>query len=292
MTRTLDIAALRSMVAIAENGGFHRAAGALRISQSAVSQHVRRLERIIGRPLLERHGRGMRFTSDGEAALTEARRVLAAHDEALTRLGLAETGRPGYLIGSTEHAAEGLLPVISRSVRAEFPGHAVRFRLDRSGPLHEAVDRGTVDAAVFIGDPGHPRSVRAGEVRLSWFAAPDRRTPDPAAPVPLVALDGPCVLRERALAALDGAGRTVTVVAEAAQFTGVLSAVRAGLGIALFADHGPLPAGLVRVRDLPTVPPERLYLRHRPGAPEELTRVLHSALAVLSRPGHPEAAAR
>ncbi|MER7842447.1 LysR family transcriptional regulator [Kitasatospora sp. NPDC096077] len=284
MTRTLDIAALRSMVAIAENGGFHRAAEALKISQSAVSQHVRRLERIIGRPLVERQGRGMRFTGDGEAALTEARRVLAAHDEALSRLGLAETVRPTYLIGSTELAAEGLLPVISRSVLADCPGHTVRFRLDRSGALHEAIDRGTVDAAVFLGNPGHPRSVRAGGVRLSWFAAPDWRLPERGAPVPLVAVDGPCVLRERALAALGGAGRGVTVVAEAAQFTGVLSALRAGLGIALLADHGPPPTGLVRIRDLPPVPPEGLYLRYRPGAPGLLTRALRSALDSLSAP--------
>ncbi|GAA1934214.1 LysR family transcriptional regulator [Kitasatospora viridis] len=291
MTRTLDIAVLRSMVAIAENGGFHRAAGALDISQSAVSQHVRRLERIIGRPLVERHGRGIRFTSDGEVAVTEARRVLAAHDEALVRLGLAETDHPGYLIGTTEHAAEGLLPVISRTLGTECPGQAVRFRLDRSTALHEAIDRGTVDAAVFIGNPGHRQSVQAGEVRLSWFAAPEWRVPDRTAPIPLVAIDGPCVLRDRATAALEGAGRTVTVIAEAAQFTGVVSAVRAGLGISLLADHGPLPAGLVRIGELPEVPPERLYLRHRPGAPWPLTRALRTALDSLGLPDRADRAA-
>ena len=45
MGQVLDISALRSLVAVADCGGFHRAAAALRVSQSAVSQHVRRLER-------------------------------------------------------------------------------------------------------------------------------------------------------------------------------------------------------------------------------------------------------
>src|SRR5882724_4014787 len=67
MPATLDIGALRSLVAIADSGGFHRASTALRISQSAISQHVRKLEAVLGRPVVERHGRATRFTSDGEA---------------------------------------------------------------------------------------------------------------------------------------------------------------------------------------------------------------------------------
>ena len=53
MTRVLDIAPLRSFVAVADVGGFQRAADMLHLSQGAVSQHVRRLESAIGRPLVE-----------------------------------------------------------------------------------------------------------------------------------------------------------------------------------------------------------------------------------------------
>ena len=52
MEPVLDIVALRSLLAVADRGGFHRAAEALRISQPAVSQHVRRLENAFGRPLV------------------------------------------------------------------------------------------------------------------------------------------------------------------------------------------------------------------------------------------------
>ncbi|MFJ1754059.1 LysR family transcriptional regulator [Kitasatospora sp. NPDC088134] len=285
MTGTLDIGVLRSLAAIGDHGGFHRAAAALGISQSAVSQHVRRLERTLGRPLVERSGRGIRFTPAGELALTEARRVLAVHDEALVRLGVTEPAATGYLIGSTEHVAERVLPAITRTASTQLPGRTVRFRLDRGGRLHQALDEGALDAAVFIGDNGGRPGELAGGVPLSWFAAPEWDHPAPGTPVPLVAIDGPCVLRDRALSALRTGGRTVTVIAEAAQLVGVISAVRSGLGVALLADHGPPPPGLVRLRGLPAVPPEPLYLRYRAGAPRQLAGVLRTALDTLSGSG-------
>ena len=70
-------------MAVADCGGFQRAATHLHLSQGAVSQHVRRLEAAVGRPLVERHGRGSRFTRDGEQLLAQARRILALHDETL-----------------------------------------------------------------------------------------------------------------------------------------------------------------------------------------------------------------
>ena len=62
MPNELDITPLRSLIAVADTGGFHRAAAALQLSQSAVSQHIRRLERVLGRPLVEPDGR--RATAD------------------------------------------------------------------------------------------------------------------------------------------------------------------------------------------------------------------------------------
>ena len=49
MTRDLGIGPLRSFVAVADCGGFQRAATALHLTQGAVSQHVRRLESALGR---------------------------------------------------------------------------------------------------------------------------------------------------------------------------------------------------------------------------------------------------
>jgi molybdate transport repressor ModE-like protein len=58
MTKVLDIITLRSLIAVADAGGFHKAAADLRLSQSAVSQHIHRLERVLGRPVVEPRRQG------------------------------------------------------------------------------------------------------------------------------------------------------------------------------------------------------------------------------------------
>ncbi|WP_268951848.1 LysR family transcriptional regulator [Saccharopolyspora elongata] len=161
MSAVLDIVALRSVVAVADCGGFHRAAAALCLTQSAVSQHLRKLERVLDRKLVVREGRQAKFTASGELLLAEARRILDAHDEALRRLGAEE--RRTLVFGSTEHAADRLLPELATRMRAAFPAFEVRFRLDRTARLAEAVDRGSIDIALLIDQSVGGRSrARAG----------------------------------------------------------------------------------------------------------------------------------
>lgn len=131
MRRILDIAPLRSFVAVAECGGFQRAATSLHLSQAAVSQHVRRLESATERALIERQGRGSRLTPDGEHLLRQARRILAIHDETLHGFGM-ETEQT-VVIGSTEHAA---------ALEQSLPGYRIRFRIDRGTPCARGWTRG------------------------------------------------------------------------------------------------------------------------------------------------------
>lgn len=278
MSATLDIGALRSLVAIADSGGFHRASTALRISQSAISQHVRKLEGVLGRPVVERHGRATRFTSDGEALVAEARLILAVHDTALARLGAATPDTLTVTVGSTEHAADHLLPHLSRALAAHLPGAQVKFRLDRGAKLNTALDRAVIDVAIFIGDASTPDSEPAGVLPLSWFSAPDYRVPASSVPLPLVVIDEPCTIRRKALRTLADADRAATIVGESGYLAGVLNATRAGVGVALLANVGPAPEGLVRRHDLPVVKPEPLHIRCRRNATPGLAQITGAAV--------------
>src|ERR1700754_1493441 len=149
MTRNLGIVPLRSFVAVAECGGFQRAAASLHLTQGAVSQHVRRLEETLGRALVERHGRGSRFTADGEALLGHARRILGAHDETLRALGVEPDQT--LVVGSTEHAAAQLLPELASELTTAWREHRVRFRIDRGAQLRSRLADGSVDLALLIG---------------------------------------------------------------------------------------------------------------------------------------------
>jgi DNA-binding transcriptional LysR family regulator len=108
MTNSLDLEHLRTLVAIAECGGFSKAAAVRHISQPALSQHVRLLERGMKRKLFEKDGRVMRFTPAGERVLVEARKIIDVHD---TSLRLLQVDRADTIVvGSTEHAADQVLP--------------------------------------------------------------------------------------------------------------------------------------------------------------------------------------
>lgn len=74
---------LRAFVAAVEEGGLSAAARRLHMSQPALSQTISGLERQLGVKLLVRNSTGVRATEAGTALLTEARAVLARHDQAL-----------------------------------------------------------------------------------------------------------------------------------------------------------------------------------------------------------------
>ncbi|MER7393973.1 LysR family transcriptional regulator [Streptomyces sp. NPDC000151] len=282
MRPTLDIVALRSLVAVADYGGFHRAAGALALSQSAVSQHVRRLEKTLGAPVVERDGRRTRFTAHGTQLLEEARLILGAHDGAVRRL-LGEDGPAAatVVIGATEHGADQILPVLTEAVRAVRPGAEVRVRIDRSVRLTDAVERAEADLAVYVTEATAAAGTPVGALPLRWYAAPGW-TASAATSLPLVAINEPCVIRRRALTALAAHDIPATVVAEAGYLAGVLDAARAGLGVALLAvPGGQPPEGLVPRDDLPAVSPVPLSARPRRGADPSLIGTAIEAVRAL-----------
>ena len=282
MLRVLDVAPLRSFVAVADCGGFQRAANSLHLSQGAVSQHVRRLEAAVGRPLVERQGRGSRFTPDGDTLLRQARRILALHDETLRDFGIES--EQTLVIGSTEHAAAQLLPGLASSLTDALPDCRLRFRVDRGAQLREALANGRIDVAMLLGpsDDLHVRTV--GMLELTWYAAPGWTPPGGDEPIPLVAFDDPCALRSRALETLSAHGIPVEVNCEAAHLAGVQAAVRAGLGIGLMATLGQTPDGLVARDDLPVPEPITLSVWPKRGLPTDLTEEVADSLRRLLAP--------
>lgn len=281
MSNPLDIAPLRSLVAIADCGGFQRAASSLHLSQGAVSQHVRRLESAVGRPLVERHGRGSRFTTDGEQLLAQARRILALHDDTLR--GFQVEVEETITIGSTEHAAAQLLPVLAATLAVTAPGYRIRFRIDRGARLRERVATGSVDLALLLSAEGTPSEL-LGDLALAWYAAASWTRPTAPAPVPVVAFDNPCTLRTRALETLSAHGISATIGAEATQLAGAQAAVGAGLGVALMATLGHTPPGLVAFQDLPRPEPLQLFLCSRPGLQGTIAELAADAVRPLLQP--------
>ncbi|MEU5692103.1 LysR family transcriptional regulator [Actinosynnema sp. NPDC020468] len=275
MTNSLDLEHLRTLVAIAECGGFGKAAAVRHISQPALSQHVRLLERGLKRKLFERDGRNMRFTHEGERVLAEARRIIEVHDSSLRRLE-AKPSRT-IVVGSTEHSAGQILPELIRALQSAFPDCTTRFEIGRSTQLAEAVGKGVVDFAFVLDPSGQGPGHLVGRLPLVWYTARGWTQPTPGETWPLIAFEEPCGLRERALSILADEGRHVDVAAQSTTLEGVLAGVRAGLGVALLPSAGGRPSGLNVCGDLPDAGTTHLRMVARRGLDADVERTALAA---------------
>ncbi len=99
----MELRQLRYFTAVADEGGFGRAAERLHIVQSAVSQQISRLERELGVELFDRSARRVKVTPAGERLLLEARAVLDAADRTRRVAATLAAGEEGVLRLGTVH---------------------------------------------------------------------------------------------------------------------------------------------------------------------------------------------
>src|SRR5246127_3843641 len=81
----VELRHLRYFVAVADAGTFTHAAERMFIAQPTLSQQIRRLEEMIGTPLLQRRREGLRLTEAGAVLLEESRTVLSLVDHGVSR---------------------------------------------------------------------------------------------------------------------------------------------------------------------------------------------------------------
>jgi len=151
----VDAASLRIMKAIADTGSITGAAELLGYSQPALSQHVKRLERRVGVPMVERVGRRVR--------LTDAGRVLAHHAPAVTTALEAAAGELAALRGMRSarvrlvgfpSASPTIVPRLLADVAHAHPGIVVTYVEAEPPEAVEAVREDRADIALTFSYPG------------------------------------------------------------------------------------------------------------------------------------------
>ena len=144
MYRNLDMTALRSFVAVADTGGVTRAAGKLHVTQSAVSMQLKRLEIMLDTELMERSGRGVSLTAQGEQLLGYGRRMLALNDEAWGRL-THDAFEGDINLGVPHDIIYPHIPEILRHFATDFPRVNVKLNCGGSLDLKEDLEHGRAD---------------------------------------------------------------------------------------------------------------------------------------------------
>src|SRR6195256_737789 len=278
----LDFELLRAFVAVADCGGFHRAAERLNLTQSTVSQQVKRLELETKRPLFRRTTRSVALTDEGEMLLGDARRLLQLEEAARQRLAaprLSGTVR----LGVVEEIAGGSLPSALRRFAPLPSGVKVAGQIRGRAELIEQLNAGRLDV-VFAKRPlGTSRGRLVWREPLVWAAADTFDLVLDSA-LPLALYRERSVSREAALAALNDSELIWEIVYTSPSLTGVRAAALAGLAIT------PLPASAViaglRIlgleEGLPRLPDLELAIYEK-ARPEKAAAALAAALLTLGQ---------
>lgn len=146
----MDLRQLKYFVAVAEEGGFRRAATRLHITQPPLSLQIRALEEDIGVRLFDRGGHTIKLTAAGEALLRRARAILQTLGDArleTQQVGRGEAGR--LVIGVMSAALLGRLPQVLDAFRQSAP--KVDLGIDQRPPKDQiaAIAAGEVDVALL-----------------------------------------------------------------------------------------------------------------------------------------------
>lgn len=146
----LELRHLVALLAVAEHGTISRGAEALGYTQSAVSQQVAGLERVVGAPVFDRPGgpRPLTLTPVGAMLLEHARTVLGQLRRAEADVRAVVAGEQGSLrIGTVQSVGNRVVPDVLRAFAGDRPGVQVLLRESNDpAELLALVEAGELDA--------------------------------------------------------------------------------------------------------------------------------------------------
>jgi DNA-binding transcriptional LysR family regulator len=263
LNQDLDIALLRTFVAIVDTGGLTSAGRKVGRTQPAITHQISRLEDLIGRTLFDDNRRKLSLTHDGEILLEFARAMLRINDEARGRFSAPDiAGR--VTLGTPDLYAPYILPDVLESFSRAHPNVEIQLRCTRSVHLHAALERNELDIALMTNQPEFRRGELVRLEPLVWVAAIGSR-PEMRKPLPLAVLPQGSVYRHHALEALGAAGLQWSIRSVCDSIAGLRAAVFAGLAVSVFprcaigADIRQLGAE----DGLPPLPPVELVMHRK-----------------------------
>jgi len=149
----VEIRHLAALQAIAAEHSFGRAAARLGYTQSAVSQQVATLERIVGEQLVERPGgpRAVSLTEAGELLLRHADSIVARLQAAQADLSALQAGEIGTLrIGTFQSVGARVLPAVMRRFTADWPEIDLTLVELDDDEVAVAIERGEIDVGFLL----------------------------------------------------------------------------------------------------------------------------------------------
>lgn len=240
---------LRALVAFADSGSCKGAAAIIARTEAAVSVQLRKLEDDLGRPLLAKTGRRLILTEFGTEVVSDARRILTICDD--IRLRAAKTEIPASLrIG----APDDYLPLVHdilAVIRKTFPTTRLELNCLPSQQLRPLLNAGKLDLALLSCEDESDPGLFIRRASVVWAIGP-KADIEIADPLPLALFPDGCIMRKRALEALDRINRRYEISYTSSNIEALRGIVAQGLAVAPFVDMD-VPLGFRAAR--PQLPP-------------------------------------
>lgn len=230
MVRNIDVGLLRAFTAVVETGSVTEAAGTLSLTQAAVSQQIKRLEELFGKPMFVRTQRKLVLSADGERLLHYAQRLIALNDEIWRAMatpafdGEVRLGVPYDLVAR-------FLPKVLRRFDKRFPNVRVSLLTSTSRLLLDALSRGELDLTLTTEAARPARAESLVVDRLVWVGATDGDA-HLREPLPVSLGAETCAFRPYALAALAKWHRRWRPVSESNSLEPMIATLEADLAVA------------------------------------------------------------
>ena len=232
----LDLDQLRTFLTVLEAGSLTAAAPRVFLSQSAVSEQMRKLEECVGQSLLARSKAGVQPTVAGERLRVHGERLVALADEALRDLR-GESLQGELRLAVTDYFRPGELARLLARLAQSHPRMRLNVAIKKSTEVEAMHLRGEIDIGLSMrvaeGAAGKslPKSLRREP--LAWMAAPGWLQAQPRGePLPLLVLTDGCSLRQFTEQLLQRRRVGYRVAHVASGVAGLQSALAAGLGVA------------------------------------------------------------
>jgi len=236
--QTFDLEQLRTLAAVIDAGSLTAAAPRVFLSQSSVSEQMRKLEERAGQSLLTRSKAGVAPTEAGTRLLAYARRILALSDEAFRDLH-GETLQGELRLAVTDYFRPGDLTQLLGRLGESYPQVRLNVTILKSDALRAAYAHGDFDVGLAMDIAGASSSssaqgAKASLIRresLAWLGATGLRVAR-GEPVRLLALPDTCSLHQFTVALLRRRRVPYVLAHVASGVAGLQSALAAGLGVA------------------------------------------------------------
>lgn len=267
---TFDLEHLQSFVTAVEAGSITAAAPLRCLSQSALSEQIRKLEQRTGQTLLIRAKNGVVPTLAGNRLLTHARSLLEMAESAWQDLqGINLSGEVS--IGMTDYCRPGIIIDVMARLSRLYPHLRLRTQGGTSADISAAWQRGELDLAIVMRIAGGDNHQEDGRDKvlfrepLRWVEAVRGTQQNISAPVSLALLPEGCTLHKLVCQTLKSHHRPYVIRHIASGVRCLQEAVTAGLGIGCLNLSAVNPSEMSFPTDLalPDLPDAEFVLHRR-----------------------------